>query len=57
MREGEIILSLDGMPVQRVEDVRIELLFKKKGDRIQVNILRKDATLGDKTIQFMVDLK
>lgn len=57
MRKGDIILSLDGMPVLRVEDVRIELLFKKKGDRIQVNILRKDATLGDKTIQFMVDLK
>jgi len=57
MRKGDIILSLDGMPVQSVGDVRIELLFKKKGDGIQVNILRKDSTLGDKTIQFMVELK
>ena len=46
LQKGDRILSLDQVPVQSVEDVRIELLFKKKGDRAIVKILEKTLPRG-----------
>ncbi len=57
MRKGDIILSLDGTAVKSVEDVRIELLFKKKGDTVKVKTLRKDLIEGDKKMEFEVTLR
>jgi uncharacterized iron-regulated protein len=56
MREGDIILSLNGAPVRSVEDIRIELLFKKKGERIIVRVLRKEALGGAQAMEFDVPL-
>ena len=42
MKKGDVILSFDGTPVQSIEDIRIELLFRKKGERMTVRVLRKD---------------
>jgi serine protease Do len=54
MRKGDVILSLDGTPVRSVEDVRIELLFRKKGERIIVRVLRKEAPGGVQAMEFEV---
>jgi aminopeptidase N len=56
MQRGDIILSLDGAPVESVEDIRIELLFRKKGERVIVRVLRKEPIRGDQAIEFEVPL-
>jgi len=56
MQKGDIILSLDGTPVRSAEDIRIELLFKKKGDRVQVNALRKDSSGEGQPLEFEISL-
>ena len=57
LRKGDVILSLDGLPVQSIEEVRIELLFKKKGETVRVNALRKDLIAGDQKMEFEVTLR
>lgn len=47
LREGDVILAVDDMPVASVDDIRIRLLYKKKGDTLKVRILRKRFLLGD----------
>ena len=56
MQKGDIILSLDGTSVESVEEVRIELLFKKKGDRVKVSALRKDSSGTGQTLEFEISL-
>jgi S1-C subfamily serine protease len=56
MRKGDAILSFDGTPVQSVEDIRIELLFRKKADRVIVRVLRKEAPGGVQAMDFEVPL-
>ena len=52
LQKGDRIVSLDQVPVQSAEDVRIELLFKKKGDRATVKILRKAPPGGEREMEF-----
>ena len=54
MQKGDAILALDEVRVHNVEDVRIELLFKKKGDRVKVKISRKEPGGGDREIELEV---
>jgi uncharacterized iron-regulated protein len=56
MRKGDVILSLDGTAVQTVEDIRIELLFRKKAERVIVRVLRKEPLRGDQAMEFEVSL-
>ncbi|MBI5098076.1 MAG: ChaN family lipoprotein [Nitrospirae bacterium] len=42
IKEGDIILSLDNMPVKTINDIKIHLLYKKTGETVKVEILRKD---------------
>lgn len=56
MQKGDIILSLDGTSVESIEDVRIELFFKKKGDRVKVSALRKDLSGKDQALEFEIPL-
>ena len=57
MRRGDVILALDGTAVQSIEDVRIELLFKKKGEAVKVKALRKSFLEGDREMEFEVTLR
>jgi hypothetical protein len=57
LQKGDRILSLDQVPVQGAEDLRIELLFKKKGDRARVKILRKSSPGGEREMEFEVVLQ
>jgi len=42
LKEGDIILEADGEPISSVEDLRLILTFKKKGDSIKITYLHKD---------------
>jgi aminopeptidase N len=57
LQKGDRILSLDQVPVQGADDVRIELLFKKKGDRAKVKILREDPPGGEREMELEVVLQ
>lgn len=52
LKEGDVILSIDNVPVKTIDDVRIELLYKKKGDLLKVKVLRKVFLFGDKEKEF-----
>jgi aminopeptidase N len=52
MKAGDSIRSIDGVPVRYFDDVRIELLFHKKGDTIRVQVLRKELSGDEKGIEF-----
>jgi uncharacterized iron-regulated protein len=56
LRENDIILSLDDTPVESVDDMRIFLLSKKKGDEIRVKVLRERFLLGPGEREFKVIL-
>jgi aminopeptidase N len=41
MKVGDIILSIDHTPVRDIDDLKIDLLFRKRGEKVKVRILRK----------------
>ncbi len=57
MQKGDILLSLDGASVRSVGDIRIELLYRKKGERIVVRVLRKESLEGVQAMEFEVSLR
>jgi aminopeptidase N len=57
MKVGDIILSIDHTPVDSIDDVKIELLFKKKGENVRLKILRKTFLSGSKEMAFEVTLQ
>jgi aminopeptidase N len=56
MKVGDIILSIDRTPIHQVDEMKIELLFRKKGDKVKVRILRKTFFSGNKEMDFEVTL-
>ncbi len=54
LKTGDIILSIDNAPIHSVEDVRLELLFKKKGEKVDIRILRPDSVSGEREMRFEV---
>ncbi|NTU42931.1 MAG: PDZ domain-containing protein [Nitrospirales bacterium] len=47
LEEEDVILALDNVPVADIEDIRLHLLSKKKGDTVVVKVLRKRFLFGD----------
>ncbi|BCB96363.1 hypothetical protein JZK55_12850 [Dissulfurispira thermophila] len=56
LKKGDIIISLDNVAIKSVDDVRIHLFYKKKGDTVRVKVLRKRFLFGDKEMEFDVIL-
>ena len=56
LQVGDTILALDQTPIQSVDDVRIDLLSRKKGETVRVKILRKNSLPGDQELEFAVAL-
>ncbi|HSR10181.1 MAG TPA: ChaN family lipoprotein, partial [Thermodesulfobacteriota bacterium] len=54
MKKGDVILSLDLAPVQKVEDARIEMAFREKEKAVKVRVLRKEGPGNDQEMQFEV---
>jgi len=43
LKEGDIILSLDGEPVHGIEDIRLALFYKESGDIVRVKVKRGEG--------------
>lgn len=56
MKKGDILLSIDDVPIRSVEDLRIYLFYKKSGETIKVRVLRKRFLFGDKEIDINITL-
>ncbi len=56
MRPGDVILSIDHTAVHSIDDLKIDLLTKKKGEKVKIRVLRK-AFLGSQKIDFDVALQ
>lgn len=56
VKAGDVVLSIDGAPVRTIDDLKIDLLFKKKGEKAKVRILRK-GLFGSQEIDFEVVLQ
>ena len=57
MKAGDIILSIDDTPIQSVDDVKIDLLSRMKGDKVRVRILRETVLGGNREMDFAVVLQ
>ena len=57
MKVGDFILSIDHTPIHSIDDVKIELLFRKKDDKVKVRVLRKTFLGGPKKVDFGVSLQ
>lgn len=56
LRKNDLIVAIDGERVKDVEDVKITLLYKKKGDKIKVEIIRRVFLFGRISRQFEITL-
>jgi uncharacterized iron-regulated protein len=56
LKKGDVVLSLDGVPMEDVSDVKIHLLDKKKGDSVGVKVRRSRFLLGDRELVITVTL-
>ncbi len=56
LKIGDWILTLDAARVRTIDDVKIHLLNKKKGDAVRVRVIRKRVLFGDKEMEFDVTL-
>jgi aminopeptidase N len=56
MRAGDVIAAIDKAPVHSIEDIKIDLLSRKKGDKVTVRVLRK-SVLGSREMEFEVTLQ
>lgn len=56
MKTGDIILAIDHTPVRTIDDVKIDLLDRKKGEKVRVQVLRK-GLLGSREMNFDVVLQ
>ncbi len=56
IRTGDRIVAIDGSPVRTVDDLKIELFYKKPDDTVIVDVVRKRFLLGDREMKFSVKL-
>lgn len=52
LREEDIIIAMDGIPVNSIEDIKLHLFYKKIGDVVRVRIQR-----GEDEMEFRMRLK
>ncbi len=53
---GDVVIALDGARVHGLEDIRLALFYKNKGAILKVSVLRQEATSGEQTMEFEVQL-
>jgi len=57
IKVGDTLVSLDGVPVSSIEDIKLFLFYKKKEEPLKVKVERKRFLLGDKEMEFEVNLQ
>ena len=53
-KEKDAILAIDAEPIKTLQDIKITMLYKKKGDTVKVKLQRERALLGPKIIEIDV---
>lgn len=56
VKKDDIILALDGEPISSIEDVKIIMLFKEKGNKLTLDIRRPHTFFPDEEIRFEIEL-
>jgi aminopeptidase N len=56
LRAGDALIALDGVPVSTVQEVKLALHYKNKGDTLLVTVARKRFLLGEKVMTVEVKL-
>lgn len=56
LKKGDIILSLDDVPIKNISDIWLHLFYKKSGDMVKAKILRERFLLSDKEIEIEIKL-
>ena len=56
LREGDVILAIDGNPVHDINDLKIGLLDKQAGDVASLRVLRERSLLPDRELELDVEL-
>jgi len=56
VKAGDIILALDDQPVASVEDIKIPMFYKKKGDKVKLKIKRIRRFLPDPKLEVEIPL-
>ncbi len=56
IKVGDTLVSLDGVPISSMEDIKLFLFYKKKEEPLKVKVERKRFLLGDKEMEFEVHL-
>jgi len=57
LKEGDILLSMDGWEIGDIADARIFMVGKKEGDTVQIRISRKKFLFGEKEYEFTATLR
>jgi uncharacterized iron-regulated protein len=56
IKKGDILLSLDDEPIATIDDVKIVMVFKKRGDKMKIVAKRPHAFFPDEKFSFEVQL-
>jgi uncharacterized iron-regulated protein len=56
IRKKDVILAIDGEPIESMEDTKIVMLYKDKSDSVMVKLRRKQFLLGEKTLEIEVPI-
>lgn len=57
LKKDDIILSVDDTKVEGIDDLKIFLLYKKRGDEVTVRVLRKRFLFGTAEPEFKIKLQ
>jgi aminopeptidase N len=57
IKVGDTLVSLDGVPVSSIEDIKLFLFYKKKEEPLKVKVERKRFLLRDKEVEIEVNLQ
>ena len=57
IKVGDTLVSLDGVPISSIEDIKLFLFYKKKEEPLKIKVERKRLLLGDKEMEFEVHLQ
>jgi S1-C subfamily serine protease len=56
LKKGDMIVAIDHETLETVEDLKIIMLYKKRGDTVLIRIKRSRALLPDKDLEISVTL-
>ncbi|MCA1765270.1 MAG: PDZ domain-containing protein [Desulfobulbaceae bacterium] len=56
IKPGDIILSLDSKPVDTIEELKIIMFYKEKGEKVVVGLKRERRFLPDTELEVEVPL-